>query len=155
MSESDLTTTVKALDGTDLLFDRDDETYEIPLSCDGLSPKELGRAGERAAANFLVDLGIDIIEMNWACYAGEADIIAVDGNALCFVEVKTRSTVDKGFPSEAVDAKKRSRYERIAESYLRTCDFCNMRVRFDVASIIALGGGRAFLRYHTNAFGVG
>ena len=63
--------------------------------------------------------------------------------------MKTRSSAARGFPSEAVDAKKRSRYERIAECYLRSCDnLPEMRVTFDVISILATGESRAFLRMH-------
>lgn len=120
-------------------------------SCD---PHELGARGEAAAARFLRKRGIEVIETNWTCYAGEADIIARDGDVLCFVEVKTRSGVEKGFPSEAVDAKKRDRYERIAACYLQTCEDVDLRVRFDVVAILVLSEHRAFLRYHTNAFGV-
>lgn len=70
-----------------------------------LSKKELGRKGERAAVRFLKNRGFEILETNWVCFAGEADIIALDGSTLCFVEVKTRTGVQKGFPSEAVNAK--------------------------------------------------
>lgn len=98
--------------------------------------------------------GYEILERNWTCFAGEADIIARIGKTLCFVEVKTRSQIQKGFPEEAVGARKRDRYERIAACYLKTYDACDIRVRFDVISILVLTDHRAFLRFHTNAFGV-
>lgn len=119
------------------------------------SAKELGRKGEQAAARFLKSRGYDILETNWTCFAGEADIIARDGDTLCFVEVKTRSNSEKGFPAEAVDAKKRARYEKIAASYLKTYEACDIKVRFDVISILVLSEQRAFLRFHINAFGAG
>lgn len=118
------------------------------------SPRELGRRGEEAAARFLRRKGFEILERNWTCFAGEADIIARTEDTLCFIEVKTRSQVEKGFPAEAVNAQKRDRYERIAACYLKCCDVCDIRVRFDVISILVLSDHRAFLRYHTNAFGV-
>lgn len=65
----------------------------------------LGKRGELAAARFLERKGYEILETNWTCVAGEADIIALEDDSLCFVEVKTRSNAEKGFPSEAVDAK--------------------------------------------------
>ena len=118
-----------------------------------LSPKELGKKGEEAAARFLERRGFEILERNWTCFAGEVDIIALQEDALCFVEVKTRSSIQKGFPSEAVDGRKRDRYERIAACYLQENTHEDLRVRFDVISILALGEGRAFLRHHINAFG--
>lgn len=117
-----------------------------------LSKKELGRKGERAAVRFLKNRGFEILETNWVCFAGEADIIALDGSTLCFVEVKTRTGVQKGFPSEAVNAKKRDRYEKIAACYLQTYYETELYVRFDVISILVLSDNHAFLRLHTNAF---
>lgn len=119
-----------------------------------VSPKKLGERGEDAAARFLKARGYEILERNWKCFAGEADIIALDEDALVFVEVKTRKDVSKGFPSEAVGAKKRERYERIALAYLQNADFVDIRVRFDIISIIPVGEGRAMLRHHINAFGI-
>lgn len=118
----------------------------------GKRSKELGRRGEDAAALYLVRRGYDILERNWTCFAGEADIIARDGEALVFVEVKTRSSVEKGFPSEAVDAPKRERYEKIALAYLTEESFSDIPVRFDVVSIVVLAPDRAFIRHHINAF---
>lgn len=113
----------------------------------------LGKRGELAAVRFLQRKGYEILETNWVCNAGEADIIAQEDDTLCFVEVKTRSNVEKGFPAEAVNAKKRNRYERIAASHLTTYEDCDIRVRFDVISILVLSERRAFLRFHKNAFG--
>lgn len=115
---------------------------------------ELGRRGEDAAASFLYRLGYDIVERNWTCIAGEADIIARDGSWLVFVEVKTRSSCEKGFPSEAVNRSKRDRYERIAALYIRDCDVADAPVRFDIVSLVLLGSDRALVRHHINAFGV-
>lgn len=117
--------------------------------------KDLGRRGERAAARFLEARGFKILERNWACDAGEADIIANHEGDLVFVEVKTRSNLEHGLPDEAVDAAKRSRYERIAAYYLRDCDTVDMPVRFDVVSLLVVGGERALVRHHINAFAAG
>ena len=114
--------------------------------------KELGRRGEAAAAAFLRRQGFEIVETNWQCIAGEVDIIARDDDTLRFIEVKTRRGIGRGFPAEAVTRKKRERYERIAELYLEQCDCCDIRVCFDVISIVVTTGDRAFLRMHCNAF---
>lgn len=118
----------------------------------GEANKELGRRGEEAAARFLHRHGYDIIERNWTCEAGEADIIARDGDAVVFVEVKTRTSVEKGMPSEAVNAQKRRRYEKIAALFLRTYDVVDVPVRFDVVSLLVVAPDRAFVRHHINAF---
>ena len=140
--------------------DRQEETSELK-GCKKTSEKvksshnqELGRRGEDAAVRFLERRGFDVLERNWTCSAGEADIIAHDEKTLVFIEVKTRSNTDKGLPEEAVGREKRIRYERIAASYLRTYESVDVAVRFDVVSILVLGNERAFLRHHVNAFSV-
>lgn len=117
------------------------------------SPHELGKRGEEAAACFLERREYEILDRNWKCIAGEADIVALQDDTLCFIEVKTRKDAQKGFPSEAVDTQKRSRYERIAACYLKDHDYADVRVRFDIIAILVLGEDRAFLRHHLNAFG--
>lgn len=116
------------------------------------SPHELGKRGEEAAACFLERREYEILDRNWKCIAGEADIVALQDDTLCFIEVKTRKDAQKGFPSEAVDTRKRSRYERIAACYLKDHDYADVRVRFDIIAILVLGEDRAFLRHHLNAF---
>ena len=115
--------------------------------------KELGSRGEDAAARFLVHRGYDIIERNWTCFAGEADIIARDGDAVVFVEVKTRSGFSNGLPSEAVTKEKRARYEKIACAFLSEYDVVDVPVRFDVVSIVLIDSDRAMVRHHLDAFG--
>lgn len=115
--------------------------------------KELGRRGEDAAARFLERRGYDIVARNWTCFAGEADIVARDRQAVVFVEVKTRSGYAKGMPAEAVDAAKRDRYERIAAAFLAEHDVVDVPVRFDVVSIVTVAPDRAMIRHHIDAFG--
>lgn len=118
----------------------------------GSRNRELGRKGEDAAERYLAHRGYEILERNWTCFAGEADIIAKDGRCLVFVEVKTRRNTDKGFPSEAVNAKKRERYERIALAYAADFGEADLQVRFDVISIVVIGRDKAMIRHHLNAF---
>lgn len=117
--------------------------------------EELGERGEEAAVRYLESRDYEIIERNWTCRFGEADIIARDGNSLVFVEVKTRSNIDHGFPEEAVNAAKRSKYEKIAALYSRDYDVADIPLRFDVIAILVTARDRALLRHHVNAFGQG
>ncbi len=120
----------------------------------GVRNKELGARGESAAARYLRLCGYEILERNWECPAGEADIIARDGDTLVFVEVKTRTSFKKGFPSEAVGPKKRARYEKIAIWYLREYDEVDIHVRFDVIAIVVIAEDRGLIKHYVDAFGV-
>lgn len=126
--------------------------YAGDASAAGIHNTDLGKRGEAAAVRFLKRRGMSILERNWTCNAGEADIIACDDEAIHFIEVKTRSNVNRGFPSEAVDRAKRERYERIAISYLAQCDVVDAAVMFDIISIVVTAPDRALLRFHRNAF---
>ena len=117
----------------------------------GSRNRDLGRRGEEAAAKFLHRHGYDVVERNWTCPAGEADIIARVGEVLVFVEVKTRRGVSHGFPAEAVDEVKRERYRRIALAYLAERRLGEVPLRFDVVSIV-VSDRRAVVRHHINAF---
>ena len=116
----------------------------------------LGKRGEDTAARYLRHCRhYEILERNWSCPFGEADIIAKDGCTLVFVEVKTRRSIHKGFPEEAVTSKKRARYEKIAAWFIRDYDEVDIPVRFDVVALMVVSDDRAFLRHYVNAFGVG
>lgn len=117
---------------------------------------ELGRIGEKVAQSYLSHRGFLILDTNWRCPYGEADIVAAEDDDLVFVEVKTRSAIAEGFPEEAVTPAKRARYERIASSYLlREGPEGSFRVRFDVIAILVLSQRCAFLRHHRDAFMAG
>ena len=142
------------------LLKQNEEEKEVNVACKpplsrGKRNAELGRRGEDAAARFLDRRGYEIIERNWTCIAGEADIIARDGEALVFVEVKTRSSTERGLPSEAVDAEKRDRYERIAALFLQNYAVVDVPVRFDVVALVVVAPDRALVRHHINAFAAG
>lgn len=117
--------------------------------------RKLGARGEEAAVQYLMRCGYEILERNWHCKSGEADIIAMDEDTLVFIEVKTRTSEVAGLPEDAVTPEKRHRYECIAIEYLRQADLGTLPVRFDVIAITVLNPERAFLRHHCNAFARG
>jgi putative endonuclease len=117
-----------------------------------LDRKRLGERGEDAAAAFLERVGISVVERNWRCPAGEIDIVALDGEEIVLVEVKTRRTVAKGTPEEAVTPAKRRRYARLAAAYVQAAGISDVSVRFDVITLLVLAEDRALLRHHRAAF---
>lgn len=114
--------------------------------------KLLGAQGEDIACTHLEQQGLAILERNWRCQSGEADIIAREHEDLVFIEVKTRSSTSAGFPEEAITREKRRKYERIAMEYLFSHDFSSARVRFDVMALVISENGQAFMRHHRDAF---
>ncbi|MDZ4063481.1 MAG: YraN family protein, partial [Coriobacteriia bacterium] len=96
--------------------------------------------------------GMTIVERNWRCRFGEVDIVALDGDSLVLVEVKTRRTAAKGAPEEAVSPTKQKRLVRLAAAYVQNAGLSDCDVRFDVVAIRTLASDRALLRHHRAAF---
>ena len=97
--------------------------------------KLLGKVGEKQAEKFLKKQGFKILETNYKNPFGEIDIIAMDGEYTVFIEVKTRLSDAFGAPAEAVDFKKRKKYEKIAQGYLISAGTFDSSARFDVIEI--------------------
>lgn len=76
-----------------------------------------GQKGEDIASDYLRKLGYKIIERNFRIRGGEIDIVALDGNTLVYVEVKTRSSYRFGRPEESVTPKKINFLKRAAKFY--------------------------------------
>lgn len=116
---------------------------------------ETARRGEDAAAAFLERVGMTLVERNWRCSAGEIDIVALDGDALVFIEVKTRRSERAGTGEEAVSAAKQRRLVRLADAYIHASGVDEVgQVRFDVVAIRVIADDRALLRHHRAAFQV-
>lgn len=99
--------------------------------------RRLGFWGERKAAKFLKKSGYKILSRNFKCRAGEIDIIALKGDTIAFVEVKTRTSDYFGEPCEAVDLTRQRRYCNAAEQFIRlNCiGFNDYVLRFDIIEI--------------------
>jgi putative endonuclease len=114
--------------------------------------KRIGERGEDAAAAYLERAGMTIVERNWRCKSGEIDIIALDGEQLVLVEVKTRRSTGKGMPEEAVTPAKQRKYARLAAAYIQHAGLASPSVRFDVIALLVVAEDRALLRHHRAAF---
>jgi putative endonuclease len=97
---------------------------------------------ERVAEKALVAAGYRILDRNFRAAAGEIDLVAEEGDVVCFVEVKGRSGVGFGSPAEAVTLEKRRRIFRAAETWLARRNRIGSRCRFDVVSILDAADGR-------------
>jgi len=94
-----------------------------------------GREGEILAAIYLEKNGYHIIETNFRCAIGEIDIIAREKDELVFLEVKTRTSKELGFPEQAVGIKKQKKMSQLALWYLQNKSIKDTASRFDVLAI--------------------
>jgi putative endonuclease len=82
------------------------------------SPRiELGRAGEKAAADLLKRRGYEVVGAGFTARRGELDLICRRGTDLWIVEVKTRTDHGFGTPIEAVGPRKRRALVAAAAEY--------------------------------------
>jgi putative endonuclease len=78
---------------------------------------ELGRAGERAAADLLRKRGYEVVGAGFIARRGELDLVCRRGGDLVVVEVKTRTDDSFGTPFEAVGSRKRRALMSAAAEY--------------------------------------
>lgn len=101
------------------------------------SRKSLGRLGEQLAAEHLERLGWRIVERNYQTRLGELDLVAVAGDTLVFVEVKT-CRAGRGRPWDSLHERKQVQVRRIAGLWFnqrRGAPFFG-HVRFDAIGVV-------------------
>ena len=111
----------------------------------------LGKQGEDLACRKLRRLGYEILARRYRTRHGEIDIVAMDGEVLVFVEVKTRSSDRFGTPLAAVTPVKQRRLTRMALDYLARSHTTGVPCRFDVVSVV-VGNPRPVVEVVSNAF---
>ena len=100
-----------------------------------MSNKEKGDFGENVALRYLMSKGATILEENYKIKTGEIDIITKLDNQLVFVDVKARSNLKFGYPSEAVNYKKIKKIITTANYCILRNNLYNESMRFDVIEI--------------------
>ena len=118
---------------------------------------DFGRKGELIAADYLRDKGYTILNTNYSCRFGELDIVALDGEVLCFVEVKSRTSLMYGLPCEAVTAGKIRRIQRCAFYYMNNLkrnngDINYSDIRIEIIELLFLDG-REYIRHIKHGIG--
>ncbi len=95
-----------------------------------------GAAAEEIAARYLRDVGYRIVARNHRCSGGELDLVAWDGDILCFVEVRSRGSDAFGDPLETITPQKIRRVVCAARDYLAGLGGKWPEMRFDAVGII-------------------
>jgi putative endonuclease len=112
----------------------------------------LGDKGERLAVRHLKKLGYRILARQSRSRIGEIDVVALDGECIVFVEVKTRSTQAAGHPSEAITFAKQQQLTRVALAWLKSRGLLERRARFDVVAITWGDGTNPVVEHYKSAF---
>ena len=107
---------------------------------------ELGQRGEELAAAYLEQVGVRIVAANFVIPVGrsrlgalinaEIDLVAYDGETLCFIEVKSRMSDWFAPPEANVDRRKQRQIMRAARGYRRMFDLVDAPYRYDVITVV-------------------
>lgn len=108
--------------------------------------KLVGNFGEQYAVSYLQKQKYKIIDKNYRCNFGEIDIIAIDKDCLCFIEVKTRTTCKYGRPANSVNFSKQRHIINCSKLYIFQKKLINYKARFDIVEV--------FVKNDDNKFGV-
>ena len=94
-----------------------------------------GQRSEKAAARYLRKLGYRILAANIADKLGEIDLLALDGESLVVVEVRSTSTHDPQHAALSVDRIKQRKLTEAAVRFLSRRRLLGVNVRFDILAI--------------------
>jgi putative endonuclease len=136
-------------------------------TCDGVAarrptnvsgaPQHLvtGQRGELGAFFYLRRKGFVITARGWRSRLsrGDLDLVAWEGDTVCFIEVKTRTTRAVAPAEVSVDEDKQRTLRRLARHYLRQLPDEDVPVRFDILSIYFEVGKSAKFELFRGAFG--
>ena len=114
--------------------------------------KTTGDIGERLAGKYAKKQGMKIIEKNFRALRGEIDIIAVEGDQLVFIEVKTNKEGNQVPPENRVNISKQKQIGKVAQMYLQQSGKTGMDCRFDVIGVILSENGDHEISHIKNAF---
>lgn len=103
--------------------------------------RRLGAFGEEVAVRRLQELGYRIVERNYRCAVGEIDIVAMDGDVLVLVEVRTRRGEHMGTPEESIGPRKKRKMIEVAQTYVNERGYTGTW-RLDVAAVALDQRGR-------------
>ena len=106
----------------------------------------IGKLGEEYAAAYLEQSGYRLVAANFTLPVGrnrrdavinaELDLIAYDGNTLCFIEVKARRSDWFAPPEVNVDRRKRRQIARAARAYRQMFALGDELYRYDVITVV-------------------
>lgn len=100
-----------------------------------MNNKEKGDLGECIAYEYLLKKGAELLESKYKIKSGEIDLIVKIDNEIVFIEVKSRTNIKFGTPSQAVNHKKIKKIVDTSKYYILKNNLYDIPIRFDVIEI--------------------
>ena len=100
------------------------------------SNKRKGLHYENMAKNHLTQHGLALLKQNYHCRFGEIDLIMLQHDVLCFIEVKYRNSMAYGGAASAISIQKQKKIAKTALFFISQNDrFKQYSMRFDALLI--------------------
>lgn len=106
--------------------------------------QDIGAQGETLAVKYLEENQFSILHRNWRFKIHEVDIIALQNKKLHFIEVKTRTGLQYGYPEESISQRKMNSLKKAAVAFLEINPGYT-QIQFDVIAIILHNGKKTEL----------
>ncbi len=118
------------------------------------SNKRKGLYYENLAKKYLVQHGLALLKQNYHCRFGEIDLIMLQREVLCFIEVKYRNDLSFGGAASAIPPQKQKKIVKTALFYIaENSRFDQHSVRFDALLIQQQGSSKTTdINWIQNAF---
>ncbi len=113
--------------------------------------QRLGKWGEDIAVQYLSQKGYTILARNVRTEFGEIDIVAQQGDTMIFIEVKTRTTQDFGYPESALTDQKKFHLIRAIQAYLQKEETEPHAWQVDILAIQREKGKEPLIEHFENA----
>lgn len=114
--------------------------------------RQIGKQAEITAEHWLASKGVTVVTRNYHCRQGEIDIIGLDNQTLCFIEVKYRENDHFGSAAQSVTISKQRKIIHTAQIYLaQHNEYQEHACRFDVLTIMG-NLEQPQIDWHKNAF---
>ena len=114
--------------------------------------QDLGQAGERLAEQYLKRHGLKTIARRFKTPTGELDLVMRDGEAVVFVEVKTRADRELVDPQDTLRGPQRRHLTKAARWFIHHKRWDDKPCRFDVVAVVLPPGGEAEIEHFPDAF---
>lgn len=129
----------------------------IQRSWGGTTASETGRIAEDASAQFLQQQGVQLLRRNYRGPSGEIDLIGIDVDTVCFVEVRARKNDKFLNPVASISSGKQRRIVDTARYFISQQPFAGISgnpCRFDVIVLIYQRVHGPLLTWYKDAFRV-
>ena len=98
--------------------------------------KTIGLRGEQEAIRYLRKRGYKIIAHRERILRGDIDIVALDKRTVVFIEVRSKTTTERGHPTETIDTRKKQRICTLANAYIKRHRLEDYSFRLDVVTVL-------------------